>query len=211
MGEHAESPVQTAKRELRDRVRAALRAAGDQERAAWSGTICRRLEELDPIRAARVVLEFLPLPTEPNIEPLVRGMLGRGVRVALPRVDWASGRMEAVEIGDLDRELVSGRHGLREPRPGLAVLDFGVLDVVLVPGVAFDAGGGRLGRGGGFYDRFLSSHGLRAARIGVAFENQVVERVPSEAHDARVEAIVTERRVLLRPPGSGCKATWDRG
>jgi 5-formyltetrahydrofolate cyclo-ligase len=80
---------------------------------------------------------------------------------------------------------------VRVPKPGSAVLEAGLIDVVLVPGVAFDRTGGRLGRGGGFYDRYLTAVAVER-RVGVCFGCQVVELVPTAGHDARVGVVVSE-------------------
>jgi 5-formyltetrahydrofolate cyclo-ligase len=94
-------------------------------------------------------------------------------------------------------DLAAGPRGVREPRRRRPV-EAADLDVVVVPGVAFDGAGARLGRGAGFYDRFLHALPARVWRVGVAFDLQILERVPTEGHDARLDLVVTETRTL--PP-----------
>jgi len=143
------------------------------------------------------VLVFLPDDREPAIDPAIEAWIGEGRSVAAPRVDWTTGRMRPTRlrsINDVERR----RHGVREPlllggeAGSGSEVGLGEIGVVLVPGVAFDAGGGRLGRGGGYYDRLLSRPGLKARRVGVCFDAQVLERVPVDGHDRRVDELVTE-------------------
>jgi 5-formyltetrahydrofolate cyclo-ligase len=180
------------KRALRQDVRAALRATTPESRAAWSELICARLDGLDAVQHARLVVAFMPLELEPDLIALIRRLDARGVAVALPRVDWSGTLMDAAQVTDLERDVVPGRFGLREPRPDLPPVQPQDINAVLVPGVAFDAAGGRLGRGGGFYDRFLATLGPGARRIGVAFELQIVRQVPTLPHDLHMHEIVTE-------------------
>lgn len=196
MASASEGSAGRDKRELRGRVLAGLRATTAPDRAAWSAALGERLAGLEVVRSTGVLMGFLPLVTEPDIERLLRDRLARGGRLVLSRVDWGGARMSAAEVRDLERDLEPGRHGLREPLAHLPEVPAHEIDVVLVPGVAFDARGGRLGRGGGFYDRFLGQAGMRAARVGVCFEVQIVDAVPRERHDALMDHLVTERRSL---------------
>lgn len=177
------------KRTIRAEMRARLGAMSTAERQAASGAI------RDALRAwlggARSVVMFAPMPTEPDVMPLAQELLDRGVVVGFPRVDWESGEMVARVVRTL-AELEVSRGGVREPSADAAVLR--APDAVLVPGVAFDDRGMRLGRGGGHYDRYLS--GIGGARTcGVAFGVQRVERLPRDAWDVSVRALVTERGV----------------
>ena len=104
--------------------------------------------------------------------------------------------MEAFVTTDPTTDLVPGRYDIPEPREGLAPVDPAVIDVVIVPGSAFDRAGGRIGYGGGFYDGFLRRLRPAAPRIGIGFEAQLVERVPREAHDLCVDLVVTEARTI---------------
>jgi 5-formyltetrahydrofolate cyclo-ligase len=102
---------------------------------------------------------------------------------------------------DIDSGLVVERMGVREPAAGGQVVPPGDLDLILVPGLAFDEHGRRLGRGGGHYDRFLA--GLSSARVGVAFEVQLAPQVPAGPGDERVDAVATERRIIQTGAGRG--------
>jgi len=136
---------------------------------------------------------------EIDTEPAIRAALAAGKETYLPRVleapAGAPPAMELVRVRDYDRDLEEGAFGILEPRrdlPGAAATDLPAL--YLVPGTAFDERGGRVGRGKGYYDRFLE--GKTGLRAGLAFEAQVLrKKLPLEPHDQLLDALVTERRV----------------
>jgi 5-formyltetrahydrofolate cyclo-ligase len=127
--------------------------------------------------------------------PLIDWWLAHGIAVALPRIIGPR-HMEAFAVTHPTADLIPGFYGIPEPRKGLAPVDPAVIDVVIVPGSAFDRAGGRIGYGGGFYDGFLRRLRPDAQRIGIGFEAQLVERVPREAHDLCVDLVVTEARTI---------------
>jgi len=155
--------------------------------------VCAQLQAL-PDAGAETILAYLALADEVNVDGWIGWALGRGVRVCVPRVDWEAESMEGVLLGSLDG-LTTGRYGLREPVAQAAVVPIEEMEAVLVPGLGFDLRGGRLGRGGGFYDGYLSRLPGEAARIGVAWSERVVDRVPVQAWDQKVDMLVTERGV----------------
>lgn len=117
-----------------------------------------------------------------------------GKLTALPRFVEATGTYEAARVVALESDLQPGRFGIREPAAHCAAVPLNQLDLVLAPGVGFDAGGHRLGRGKGHFDRILNA--VRGVKLGVAFEWQIVERLPVEPHDVKLDGIVTPTRWL---------------
>ena len=182
----------SAKAEMRQRVRAAVQALAPELRAAESARLRERLERESAWAGAGGILFFAPLADEPDVWPLVARALAAGKLVALPRFDPSRGGYEAVRVGDPAKDLRPGRYGIREPAEHCPVAPPNRLDLALAPGVAFDLDGYRLGRGGGYYDRLLAGHA--GAAWGVAFDQQVVARIPAEPHDARMSCIVTPTR-----------------
>jgi 5-formyltetrahydrofolate cyclo-ligase len=125
-----------------------------------------------------------------------------GKSIAVPRVDWTNKRMEPVEIRSLDVGLkTSGPGGvIREPIEGRQV-PLAMIDMVVIPGMAFDRRGFRVGRGRGFYDRFLAQQDFQGIRCALCFGEQLLsEAVPTEEHDVPMDLIVTDREVLRCPP-----------
>jgi 5-formyltetrahydrofolate cyclo-ligase len=176
------------KASLRASALAARRALSVTERAEASEAIVVRLLQLPEVRRARTVLVYAALADEVDVGGAVGPLKAGGARTCFPRVH--GDELRAVAAADL-RTLAIGYRGIREPDgPAVALED---IEVVVVPGTAFDRGGGRLGQGGGHYDRLLARLDDRALRVGVCFACQVVLAVPREAHDQPVDVVVSER------------------
>lgn len=176
----------------------ALRAALTPEQAASNGLAVTGLVRGIPRwRSAAEVLAYWPAKNEMDTRPLIAELWGRGARVLLPRC-----RPDQPGIADLagvscEADLVPGAFSIMEPGPACAVTSEASPDVILVPGVAFDRQGRRLGFGGGYYDRLLTLPNLsRALKIGLAHGFQVVGEVPGEAWDLPVDAVCSEEGVL---------------
>jgi 5-formyltetrahydrofolate cyclo-ligase len=146
---------------------------------------------------------FASFGSEVDTAPLIRWCLDQGKRVALPRV-MGKRHMEAFWVTDPVADVECGAYGICEPRYGLPSVEPQTIDVVFVPGSAFDRSGSRMGYGGGFYDSYLPKLRPGTPRIAVAFDLQVVDDVPREGHDLRIDAVVTERGVL-RCVGDGAE------
>ena len=177
---------------LRARISARLKAMPADHRAPASRQLCLLLERHSLWKDARTILFFAPMPDEPDIWPLLLDSLAAGKTVALPRFDPTTKRYVACRIADATADLAVGRYGIREPAGHCAVLGLNRLDLTLVPGVAFDLQGRRLGRGKGFYDRLLAS--VRGATCGIAFDEQIVTEIPVEPHDVHLNCIITPTR-----------------
>ena len=181
-----------AKRSLRSRIRKELREIDPGHAARWSADICSRLLSWPPFLAAKTVFTYRPFPGEVDVNPVSRAGLALGKRVCLPLIDWTTRTLAIVPVPSVDAGLVSDRQGIQEPPADLPAIDPGEVDVVVVPGLAYDRSGNRLGRGAGFYDRFLSHAGLKAVLVSPAFRMQVLDTVPVDRWDVPVHAIVTE-------------------
>lgn len=186
-----EAEIRRAKREIRREVRARVAAMTPDERTQAAETACRAAAGEAHFRDAGAVLLSLSLPDEIDASPLLIAALGAGKRVFLPRMDWDRASMGGVEVFSPDFPIEVRRHGVPEP-VGASVIEPAALDVVLVPGVAFDRQGGRIGRGKGFYDRFLARAGRGTFRLALCFSAQIVDRVPRDDHDEPVDAIASE-------------------
>ena len=176
-----------AKAVLRKRVRTRLRDCGHGHLQRESASICSQLLTRTPHPAH--VLAFWPLASEPDIRPALRTWLSGGSTISLPLVEGEE--MTAREVSELDA-LVRGDLGVLEPDPTRCpAIHLKTVDLALVPGVAFCANGDRLGRGGGYYDRFLADLPSEIPRIGVAFNCQVFDQIPTEPQDWQLSAVIT--------------------
>jgi 5-formyltetrahydrofolate cyclo-ligase len=177
---------------LRSQIRARVKALSGEQRAVGSTQACELLARQPAWKRARLIFFYAPLPYEIDIWPLLSGALADGKTVALPRFDAATQRYVACQIQDVSRDLSHGKYGIREPDGHCIAVPPNRLDLVLVPGVAFDVHGRRLGRGKGFYDQMLAS--VRGTTCGVAFDEQIVEAIPVEPHDVHLNCILTPTR-----------------
>ena len=213
--------IQEAKTALRARLREALARLTPAERAAAGETAARRLFDLPAFRGARRVALYLALPREMPTAPIIEQCARDGRQMATPAFDAAAGRYRLAEF-DPARELRRGLLGVAEPASPVWIED--APDFWIVPGLAFDLRGGRLGRGAGWYDRLLA--GATAPRAGLAFDLQIVEEVPMTAGDMAMDYIITEKQTVVcrqaglpapgataeetAPPGARCGAQERR-
>lgn len=181
--------VAAEKAAWRARVKARLTALGPAERRAASALLCDALASAACWQAARTVAAYFARNDEPDLQPLLARAAAEGRRLALPRWNAGVERYELAYVRDITTDCVPGRFGIPEPQPQLPAMDVRSLDLALVPGVAFDVCGRRVGRGGGFFDRLLA--GLAGARCGVCFTEQVVPELPALPHDVRMSYLAT--------------------
>lgn len=191
-----EADLLARKRALRTRMRAARAALTPEARAAESAAACKRLLAMPPWTGSRTLAAYLSIGEEFDTAALVREALRSGRRLLLPRIVDPHSRdtrhLILHEVRDPDVDTVAGPWGIHEPDPGRCPeVPAAAADLVLVPGLAFDATGGRLGYGAGYYDRLLAQVGDGCVKVAAAFELQCVDRVPMQAHDRRIDWLVT--------------------
>ena len=187
-----DSELLKAKNTLREVVRTHMKASAPHALLSASQRLCDQLRQQLIWTEAQSVLFFAPLASEPNLWPLLIEALAEDKTVCLPRYISAGDEYVACQVCDIHRDLVCGKFRIREPAPDCPVVPLNRLDLALVPGIAFDARGGRLGRGKGFYDRLLVN--VRGLKCGVAFEEQMVDTVPTGPLDIRLNCILTPTR-----------------
>mgnify|MGYP001069741122 CR=1 FL=1 len=181
---------------LRAQMRHAMEAMSNEDAARRADALAERVLGWAPLASARCVMVYLSMAGEAGTGALIERLLEAGVDVAGPRVDWDARTIAPAQIQDAMADVVEGRLGVPEPAPHTSGIAVESIDVVLVPALAFDLRGFRLGRGAGFYDRFLADVRRRGLALGYGYEAQVAQRVPTEPHDARLDALATERRLL---------------
>lgn len=196
------SDLSEQKRALRREMSAARTALPESECSARSEAACARLLALPEMAALagagpKALAGYVAARGEIDPGPALAAASAGGATVALPRVATEAPRLRfhRADAGPL----APGRFGLREPAPTAPEIPVDELDAVIVPGLAFDAEGRRLGFGGGYYDSVFGTSGKRPALIGLCYDFQVVARCPAGDGDVPVDLVVTEARVL-RPP-----------
>ncbi|MEO0513447.1 MAG: 5-formyltetrahydrofolate cyclo-ligase [Planctomycetota bacterium] len=185
------------KAELRRTQRERLRSVDAEAVRAESAAACRVLLEsglFDVGTPAGTVAGYLPLPVERGAEAdawtALDVLRGRSADVAIPHIDWASGKfgLRRVPGGSFWDDLERDRHGLRKAPVDWPMVRVEEVGAVIVPGLAFDGRGGRLGRGAGMYDRFLRDLPSTVPAVGLAIRAQIVDDVPMDGHDIRLTA-----------------------
>jgi len=217
--------IRKAKAEVRRQVSHVLAGLPLGRRRDTGIAIARRLATLPPVLRARTIMAFLSLPTEVDTWPTIQWAWREGKRIVVPRIEAGpegcdaplsaspcvagfaeqgrQRRMVAVALEAADVPAVRpGALGILEV-PGAAPVPVAEIDVVLVPCQAVDRRGNRLGKGGGFYDRFLADPDLRAETIALAFHEQLLDEVPAAERDRRVRRLVTDEEILVFDVGSG--------
>jgi 5-formyltetrahydrofolate cyclo-ligase len=187
------------KTSLRKDLRRRLAEIAPEACAARSERACRRLAGLDIFRRARTVMIFCSMHGEIDTTTLAEAAWADAKTVLAPKVARRGRWMIPVRCDSLSEGVAPGVFGIREPL-GHEAWPLDEIDLVVAPALAYDRRGHRLGRGGGYYDRFLASPELHAETCGLAFAEQIVDRLPAEAHDRPVQVVVTDREVLRFAP-----------
>ncbi len=179
---------------LRAKMHAILRASSIEKRQRDSEKLCANLKEQAFFQKAGSILFFAPLPEEPDLWPMLNEALAEKKLAALPCFDADEQTYRPRRVTDVRVEILSGQFGIREPASTCVALPLDDLDLALVPGMAFDLAGHRLGRGKGFYDRLLEN--FAGKKVGIAFDEQIVSSVPTAKNDARMDFIITPARCV---------------
>lgn len=187
------------KKALRQEIRGRLARLSPSDVQTMSAKACDLLVAQPEYKRAEIIMVFLAHPTEVDTKPLVLRAWQDRKRILAPKVSWEQRRMLPVEIRSLTEDLTTTPVGVREPTTG-PPYPISLIDLVIVPGLGFDEHGNRLGRGRGFYDRFLAHPEFQGVSCAMAFEMQMTELVPSDALDVRVKMLVTEVKVRRFAP-----------
>lgn len=194
------STITAEKAALRARIRAVLKSLSPEQRRESDRALLDRFLALPQVKAASTLLLYHGMGTEPDTSRLLEPLWEAGKRVALPRC-LPGNQMEA-RLVQKDTVLIPHPWGMLEPGTDCPLAGPADIGLVLVPGLAFDRSGGRLGQGGGFYDRWLA--GFSGLTVALCREVTLLDRVPREGHDRPVDLVVTEGAVYgLSPAGDG--------
>ena len=180
------------KKSLREKILTLLRNHKEEERLAKGRIIFDKLFRLPEFRKALTVLFYFPFNGEVNTVEMIKQAQKLGKKIGLPRIVRDKKRIIPNMIHSLEEGLEAGPYGIQQPKKNRSQsLRLENLDMVIVPGVAFDKHNNRLGRGGGYYDRFLKSLPPSIPSVGLAFDFQIIDHLPQqEKHDVPVSKVV---------------------
>jgi 5-formyltetrahydrofolate cyclo-ligase len=185
------APDAYRKRSIRKELRARLSRLGRRLKQAKDRRIQRKILKTARFRSAAHVFSYISKAGEVNTRPIIARALALGKCVYVPRI-LRSGGLAAYRVRNLRLDLRRGRFGILEPVPRRTARgEAAVIELALIPGLGFDRSGRRLGRGGGYFDRFLKRL-KRAETIGLAYREQILKRIPAARHDVRVDRVLTD-------------------
>ena len=178
------------KHALRKKHLAGRKAIPAARRRAKSGKIFKRLLKEPSFQEAKHIAFYYGIAPEVATRPFLKAVLKKK-KIYLPRTEPQKKRMTFRQVRVFSKDLVKGPYGIMEPKLSCAVRPAVRMDLIIVPGVAFDRRGGRLGRGAGYYDRLLRK-AKKVVKIGLCFREQLVKKVPMRLHDVRMDRVITD-------------------
>ncbi len=185
-------PGVISKKMLRDQMRQTLVLLPEAQRREKSVAIQERLFALEDFVRARCVAFYIAVPPEVETSLMIDRALATGKKVVVPSCNLETIELSLYQIRNRER-LQRGAFGILEPvRDDRFLTRAEEVDCVIVPGVVFDKKNNRLGRGGGYYDRFLKQLRPDACKVGLAFSFQIVDAVPTDPHDVPVDIVLTD-------------------
>ncbi|GAB4431737.1 MAG: 5-formyltetrahydrofolate cyclo-ligase [bacterium] len=188
--------IRLAKKMLRKEVLQKRDSLSKEEWNRKSDQIQKKLQSLEEVSSAKNIFIFINFRSEVDTRPIIEFLLSKNKNVIVPYTDIENKRLRLFYLNNFS-ELKSGSFGILEPDPKIAKeAALEDVDLVIMPGSVFDLKGGRIGYGGGFYDRLLPSLRPDVKTIAIAFELQIVDEVPMGYYDRRVNLIVTEDRII---------------
>jgi 5-formyltetrahydrofolate cyclo-ligase len=191
--------VKARKSEIRRSTVARRDALSKKQRAEKSAAIMKRLFEFANFLESKIVLFYLSHKSEVDTEPMIHKALALEKIIALPLIDGEKREIIPLKIDNLDRDTQPGYRGIREPiSRRCKQIPVQQVNLAIIPGIAFDERGGRIGYGTGFYDRFIPNLDITTRKVALAFECQIVPQIPMEPHDRYTDIIITEKRIVYK-------------
>ncbi|WP_232013187.1 5-formyltetrahydrofolate cyclo-ligase [Ferriphaselus amnicola] len=189
--------AQAMKQGIRQRIIAGRESLSLPDRKRLSLEISGKIADLPEYVAAHSVMGLMSFGAEFESDGWVSRVMADGKQLLLPRVNRATRQLDVYRVSDLEGQIEMGSYGIREPIPARCELaDLAGIDFILLPGVAFGRDGARLGYGGGFYDKFLARLSHQPALVAAAFSLQLVEGIPQEPTDRKVDKLITEHEII---------------
>ena len=191
--------IRIQKKEIRRQALERRKKLSEKEWAEKNAIIFERLFSFANFLEAKVVLFYVSTNKEVATEQMIRKSLAHEKIVVVPWTDTESRQILLFRIGDFDQDLLPGYKGILEPnRSRTKQMSVDQIDLAIIPGIAFDTRGGRIGRGAGYYDRFIPTLNITTRKVALAFECQMVPQVPMEPCDKYVDIIITEDRIIYK-------------
>ena len=191
--------IRQTKDDIRRNIEEALASLSDKEIKNKTQKIEKRLFEFANFLEANIVLLYINSNCEVNSLEIIKRCLNYKKIVILPAFVPTKYEMQLLKIDNLDTDLTLGPRNILEPDPNQCnVVPIECVDIAIIPGVAFDEKGGRIGSGDGYYDRLIPKLSITTRKVALTFEDQIVSQIQMEAHDRHVDIIITEKRIIYK-------------
>jgi 5-formyltetrahydrofolate cyclo-ligase len=191
--------IRQTKDDIRRNIEKALASLSDKEIKDKTQRIEKRLFEFANFLEANIVLLYINSNCEVNSLEIIKRCLNYKKIVILPAFVPTKYEMKLFKIDNLDTDLTLGPRNILEPDPNQCnVVPIECIDIAIIPGVAFDEKGGRIGSGDGYYDRLIPKLPITTRKVALTFEDQIVSQIQMEAHDRHVDIIITEKRIIYK-------------
>jgi 5-formyltetrahydrofolate cyclo-ligase len=191
--------IREAKSELRSKIERTLNALSPELRDAKIREIEDRLFDFANFLEARIVLLYVADKNEVDTQEILKKTFHYGKIVVLPLFEGEKGKSRLLKVDDPDRDLVEGPQGLLAPNPQRCrKVPVECIDIAIIPCIAVDEKGGRLGAGDGNYDRLIPNLPITTRKVALTMEEQVVPQIPAESHDKHVDIIITDKRTIYK-------------
>ena len=191
--------VRQKKQEIRNEISTFFDSLPAEQLEANTHIIESRLFEFANFLESKIVMLYVNAKNEVATDHIIKRSFEFGKIVVLPLFDSAKSTIQLMKIDNPDKDLVSGSRGILEPNPKKCkAVPMDCIDIAIVPGIAMDEKGGRIGPGDGIYDRIIPDLPMTTRKVGLVLEGQLIPQVPMESHDKHVDIIITERRVIYK-------------
>jgi 5-formyltetrahydrofolate cyclo-ligase len=191
--------IQNTKHEIRNDMANAIDAFSKEEIEEKVNRIEARLFEFANFLESNISLLYVNHGLEVNTRGILDRCLGYNKIVVLPAFNMETYQMKLMKLDNLETDLKTGPRGILEPDPAnCKVVPIERIDIAIIPGVALDEKGGRIGSGEGFYDRLIPKLPITTRKVSLAFECQIIQQIPMESHDKYVDIIITEKRIIYK-------------
>jgi 5-formyltetrahydrofolate cyclo-ligase len=191
--------IQKTKTDIRKEIAAAIGALSANERTQKNRDIEHRLFNFANFLEARIVLMYIENQTEVASAEIIRRTFALNKLVVLPLVKTDTRKFTLFKIDDFEKDMKRGANGVLQPdQEKCRTVPVDCIDIAIIPGLAFDEKGGRIGPGDGYYDRLIPHLPITTRKVALALECQIIPQVPIESHDKYVDIIITEKRIIYK-------------
>lgn len=191
--------IREKKQEIRDEIVQKISSLGESPLAAKTKAIEERLFEFANYLEARIALLYTSALVEVDTRAIIKRSYLYNKIVVLPAYEPETWQMTLLKVDDPEKDLIQGPRSNMEPDPERCkTVPLDCLDIAIIPGIAMDEKGGRVGLGNGYYDRLIPELPITTRKVGLVFEDQLIPMVPMENHDKHVDIVVTDERIIYK-------------